>query len=53
MALSSLHFTHLDKSLIEETLGVVLKDWKDIRQTQLSLSELYEQAGIVSKFDDL
>ncbi|WP_020606416.1 AAA family ATPase [Spirosoma spitsbergense] len=53
LALSSLHFTHLDKSLIEETLGVVLKDWKDIRQTQLSLSELYERAGIVSKFDNL
>ncbi len=53
MALSSLHFTHLDKSLIEETLGVVLKDWKDIRQTQLSLTELYERAGVISKWDTL
>lgn len=52
-ALASLHFTHLDKPLIEETLGVVLKDWKDIRQTQLSLTELYERAGVVSKFDEL
>ncbi len=52
-ALAALHFDHLDKSIIEETLGVILKDWKDIRQTGLSLSELYERAGIVSKFDTM
>jgi len=50
-ALASLHFSHLDQQLIEDTLGVVLKDWQDIRQTQLSLSELMEEMGIVSKLE--
>ena len=53
MALSALHIDHLDRTLVEQTLGVVLKDWKDVRQTQLSLSELYEKAGVVSKWDNL
>ena len=51
MALSEMHFEHLDKSLIENTLGVILKDWEDIRNTQLSLSELMERVGIKSKID--
>lgn len=51
MALSSLHIDHLDKSIVEETLGVILKDWQDIRQTQLSLSELFEKMGVISKID--
>lgn len=50
-ALSSLHFDHLDKSLVEQTLGVVLKDWQDIRHTQTSLSELLEKVQVVSKLD--
>lgn len=53
MALTALHIDHLDRSLVEQTLGVILKDWKDVRQTQLSLSELYEKAGVVSKWDNL
>jgi len=48
-ALSALHIDHLDKNIIEQTLGVVLKDWRDTRQVQLSLSELMEKTGIVSK----
>ena len=44
-ALSSLHIDHLDKQIVEDTLGVVLKDWQDIRQTSLSLSELLEKTG--------
>ena len=48
-ALSALHIDHLDKNIIEQTLGVVLKDWKDTRQVQMSLSELMEKAGVVSK----
>src|SRR6476620_3015600 len=31
MALSALHVDHLDKNIIEQTLGVVLKDWRDTR----------------------
>lgn len=48
-ALAALHIEHLDKKIVEETLGIVLKDWQDIRQTQLSLSELLDELGVVSK----
>ena len=51
-ALTVLHFDHLSKELIEQTLGVILKDWKDIRNVQLSLSELLDKAGVVSKIDE-
>jgi MoxR-like ATPase len=50
-ALSSLHIDHLDKNIVEQTLGVILKDWRDIREVQLSLSELMEKTGIISKLD--
>ncbi len=49
VALSALHIDHLDKNIIEQTLGVVLKDWRDTRQVQMSLSELMEKTGVVSK----
>lgn len=52
-ALATLHIDHLDKEIVETTLGIVLKDWQDIRQTQLSLSELFEKVGTVSKLDNL
>lgn len=48
-ALSALHIDYLDKKIVEDTLGIVLKDWKDIRETSLSLSELLEQVGVTSK----
>ena len=48
-ALSALHIDHLDKSIIEQTLGVVLKDWRDTRQVQMSLSELLEKTGVHPK----
>lgn len=51
MALSSLHISHLDKAIIEQTLGVVLKDWRDTREVQLSLSELMEKTGVIPKLD--
>lgn len=49
MALSLLHIDHLDKSIIEQTLGVVLKDWRDTRHVQTSLSELMEKTGVRPK----
>ena len=52
-ALSSLHIDHLDKSIIEQTLGLVIKDWRDSRQVQLSLSELLEKTGVTSKMESL
>ncbi|MEP6951158.1 MAG: MoxR family ATPase [Ginsengibacter sp.] len=51
MALFSLHIDHLDKDIIEQTLGVILKDWRDTRQVQMSLSELMEKTGVYSKLD--
>lgn len=51
-ALAGMHIQHLEKSLVESIIGVVLKDWQDIRQTQLSLSELFEKVGIKSKWED-
>lgn len=48
-ALSEMHYDHLDKSIIEQTLGIVLKDWKDIRKSQDALSELLEKVGVVQK----
>ena len=48
LALTGLHIDHLDKNIIEQTLGVVLKDWRDTRHVQMSLSELMEKTGIVS-----
>jgi MoxR-like ATPase len=52
-ALSALHFDYLDKTIVEQTLGVVLKDWQDVRHVQMSLSELFEKTGAISKFDSL
>jgi len=49
MALSSMHIDHLDKEMVESTLGVVLKDWQDIRDAQMSLAELLEKVGVTSK----
>lgn len=48
-ALTALHVDHLDKNIIEQALGVVLKDWRDTRQVQMSLSELMEKTGVKAK----
>lgn len=51
MALANLHIDHLDKEIVESTLGIILKDWQDIRQAQLSLTELLEKVGVASKWE--
>jgi len=48
-SLASMHLTHLNKQVVEDTLGVILKDWQDIRHTQDSLSELLEKTGVISR----
>jgi len=48
-ALSSMHIEHLDKEVVESTLGVILKDWQDVREVQLSLSDLFEKTGVIPK----
>lgn len=50
-ALAEMHLDHLDKSLVEQTLGVVLKDLDDMRETQTSLSELLEKVKVKSKLE--
>ncbi|UBM57423.1 MoxR family ATPase [Marinilongibacter aquaticus] len=50
-ALANMHFDHLNKEIVEQTLGVILKDWSDMRETQMSLSELLERVGVISKMD--
>lgn len=50
-ALASLHIEHLDKEIVESTLGVVLKDWQDIRKSQDSMSELFDKVGVKLKVD--
>jgi len=49
LALASLHLTHLDKNVVEDTMGLILKDWQDIRHLQDSLSELFEKVGVSQK----
>jgi len=51
MALAGMHIDHLDKQIVEQTLGLVLKDWKDIRETSMSLSELFEKVGVIQKLN--
>ncbi len=50
-ALAALHIDHLEKDLVESTLGIVLKDWTDIREVSTSLSELFEKVGVISKIE--
>ncbi|MBI2505831.1 MAG: MoxR family ATPase [Candidatus Latescibacteria bacterium] len=47
-ALVALHQKHLDFQVVEETLGLVFKDWNDIRQMKESLAEFLEGLGIHS-----
>lgn len=53
LALAELHIDHLEKEVIEQTLGFILKDWQDTRKAQMSLTELYAKVGITSKLNDL
>ncbi|MEM9328205.1 MAG: MoxR family ATPase [Bacteroidota bacterium] len=48
-SLAEMHFDHLDKEIVSATLGVVLKDWDDMRTTQDSLSELLERVNVKLK----
>ena len=48
-ALVALHRNHLDADVVEETLGVVFKDWTDVRQMKTSLAEFLEGLGIRPK----
>jgi len=48
-ALVALHQDHLDPQTVQETLGIVFKDWTDVRQMQESLGEFLERVGVQAK----
>ena len=50
-ALAALHLSSLDRPTVEDTLGIILKDWQDIRTTSDSLTELFEKVGVSSRMD--
>jgi MoxR-like ATPases len=52
-ALAALHIDHLDKTIVEQTLGVFLKDWRDTREVQMSLDELMKKTGVHSRLEDV
>ena len=45
-ALSEMPFDHLEHEVIASTLGVILKDWNDMRDTQDSLAELLDKVHV-------
>lgn len=51
MALSNMHFEALNPEIISSTLGIIIKDWQDTRETQDSLSELFEKVQVKMKVD--
>ena len=48
-ALVALNRDHLDADVVEDTLGVVFKDWTDIKHVRQSLAEFLESLGIRPK----
>jgi hypothetical protein len=51
-AFSALHFDYLEKEPIQQTVSVILKYWKDMRNVQLSLSELLKKTVVITKVDN-
>lgn len=49
-ALAALHHHHLDAAIIEQTLGLVFKNWTDTQQVKESLADFLERLGVRSKF---
>jgi MoxR-like ATPase len=48
-ALATLHQEHLDRQVVEETLGLVFKDRNDVRQMKESLTDFLERLGVHAK----
>lgn len=47
--LSILHYDHLDAEVVENTLGIILKDKRDIERAETSLASFLESVGVKSK----
>ncbi len=48
-ALVALHRDALDKTVVEQTLGVIFKDRQDIDQVRMNLEELLQKVGVSSR----
>lgn len=48
-ALAALHQDHLEREIVEETLGLVFKDRNDVRQVKESLAGFLERLGVHAK----
>ena len=48
-ALVALHQDDLDPQVVEDTLGVVFKDWTDVQHMRESLADFLERVGIQAK----
>ena len=46
-ALAALHIDFLEPAIIQQTLGIIIKDRKDSQEIQLSLNRLLEETGII------
>jgi MoxR-like ATPase len=48
-ALVMLHQQHLDPQMVEDTLGLVFKDWTDVQHVRESLAGFLERVGVQAK----
>ena len=48
-ALVVLHQQHLDRQMVENTLGLVFKDWTDVQHMRESLADLLDRVGVRTK----
>ena len=48
-SLVTLHQDHLDPVMVESTLGIVFKDRMDVQYVKDSLSDLFEEVGVIIK----
>jgi MoxR-like ATPase len=48
-ALVALHREHLDRQTVEDTLGIVFKDWSDVSHMRQSLDEFLAAVGVRAK----
>ena len=51
-ALAQLYIKKLDREVVSSSLGLILKDWRDKREVEMSLSDLLEKTGVQSKLEE-
>ena len=48
-ALVALHQQHLDREMVENTLGIIFKDWTDVQHARESLADFLDRVGVQAK----